>query len=79
MSLALGCLATDGLIGRSPRRFAIARKTVTPLVTSAAGTEAPGGVSARAGAVINIADRKQKDRDNFFMTAETSPAHGSAD
>lgn len=41
MSLALGCLATDGLIGRSPRRFAIARKTVTPLVTSAAGTEAP--------------------------------------
>lgn len=31
ISLCLGCLATDGPLGRSPRRFATARRTVTPL------------------------------------------------
>lgn len=31
INLALGCLATDGLLGRTPRRFAIARRTITPL------------------------------------------------
>jgi len=35
-ALALGCLATEGVIGRAPRRFAIARQMLTPLVTAAA-------------------------------------------
>ncbi len=30
-ALALGCLATEGAIGRAPRRFAIARQMLTPL------------------------------------------------
>jgi hypothetical protein len=34
VSLALGCLATDGMIGRAPRRFATARRTITPLTTT---------------------------------------------
>lgn len=34
VSLALGCLATNGSIGRSPRRFATARRTITPLTLS---------------------------------------------
>ena len=29
--LAMGCLATEGAIGRCPRRFAVARKIVTPV------------------------------------------------
>jgi hypothetical protein len=33
-ALALGCLATEGTIGRVPRRFAIARTMVTPLVAA---------------------------------------------
>ncbi len=30
-ALAMGCLATEGVTGRAPRRFAIARKMLTPL------------------------------------------------
>lgn len=31
VALALGCLATEGAIGRAPRRFAVARRTMVPL------------------------------------------------
>ena len=41
-ALALGCLATDGAIGRAPRRFAIARQTLTPLVAAPAREMAEG-------------------------------------
>ncbi|MGQ0564419.1 MAG: PAS domain-containing protein [Gemmobacter sp.] len=34
-ALALGCLATEGVIGRAPRRFGIARRAVTPLDAAA--------------------------------------------
>lgn len=33
-NLALGCLATDGTPGRLPRRFATARRTITPLTAA---------------------------------------------
>lgn len=47
-ALALGCIATHGVIGRSPRRFAIARKTVTPFVTSEKAAMAEGLAEAPA-------------------------------
>lgn len=34
INLALGCLATDGALGRVPRRFATARRTITPLTAA---------------------------------------------
>ncbi|QYK40130.1 MAG: PAS domain-containing protein [Paracoccaceae bacterium] len=41
--LALGCLVSDGSIGRPPRRFAIARHRLTPMdVTVSAAAPAPG-------------------------------------
>lgn len=43
-TMALGCLATDGSVGRAPRRFATARRTVTPM------TAAPKAGAATAGA-----------------------------
>ena len=47
-ALALGCLATDGAIGRAPRRFAIARQTLTPLVAAPAREMAEGMAEAAA-------------------------------
>jgi hypothetical protein len=40
-NLALGCLATTGNIGRSPRRFSIDRAVLTPLVKPAVKTPTP--------------------------------------
>jgi hypothetical protein len=51
---ALGCVVSTGPIGRTPRRFAIARQLVTVLdgatACRPAGTASAAGVSARAGA-----------------------------
>ena len=47
-ALALGCLATEGAIGRAPRRFAIARQRLTPLVPDPAPVMADGMAEAPA-------------------------------
>lgn len=51
-NLALGCLATDGALGRSPRRFVTARRTVTPLTPLPVLPE----VGARAAEVPGLAE-----------------------
>lgn len=53
--LVLGCLATDGQIGRSPRRFAIARTIEERLILPAAAVSEPDLVFPSAPALAPLA------------------------
>ncbi|MBE2277567.1 MAG: PAS domain-containing protein [Rhodobacteraceae bacterium] len=67
--LVLGCLATEGRLGRCPRRFAVSRVSATALILPERATAAPATGAAGAGA-----ERKRPDSE----TAAEDMSHAAA-